>query len=332
MGCLRALFVDEDLATGRLTFDFSQSSGFDEKDVKVIWPQVHAWRHSGRLASVYLPALLFGDSSRSGLKPAEAAILVALTRETTRCLRSGKADREDNAQTLVGGEPMPVAGSAAVAPCPFLKEGASYVTFGGNGRRLKRRRFHGRGYRLLGKEGGGWIGRAGRRLPEDARGRWKAIRGFLTDLQAMAEPFGLIAAGWHDAQRRWFSLQEMIALTRSRPGRSIVGKCLLRVYTEADYLSRWRRYFARKLGFSFIPGDGDESTPVIRGGSGTTITTSADLQLWMRKVGLTDQQLATRLGVSRSWVSAVRSGRKRMSEDFRKRIGDVVASWVLPER
>jgi uncharacterized protein DUF2500 len=44
----------------------------------------------------------------------------------------------------------------------------------------------------------------------------------------------------------------------SPSGRQWLGHCVLRVYTRVDFLCRWRRYFARRLGFGSIPGGAPE--------------------------------------------------------------------------
>ena len=241
-------------------------------------------RQSGRLVSAYLPALLFGPSPRSGLSRRQVRILMALTRETTRAHRS--STREDKAQLVIGGQTTATNRQTNSIPgCPYLLQGIAYVAFNGNGsgNQQRRRRYHGRGYRLLGRTSG-WLPRAPLPAPNDGRGPWKAVRGFLKDLDKLAGPFGLVAAGWHSDEHQWRSLDDMIAPTKTRAGRSWLRKCLLRVYTPADYLIRWRRYFADRLGFSVIPGDDkDAEAPVVQPLSSeiTAITSAVDLDRWM---------------------------------------------------
>src|SRR5262249_58559881 len=120
-----------------------------------------------------------------------------------------------------------------------------------------------------------------------------------------------IVAAWHPAKRRWRSLSEMIDLTRTPAGRAWLNGCRVRVYTEEDYLVRWRRYFADRLGFSVIPGDGDEADPVTPPTADRVAIESAeDLDLWMRRAGLTDQQLAPRRGGARAHLRPQRSRRQ----------------------
>jgi hypothetical protein len=119
----------------------------------------------------------------------------------------------------------------------------------------------------------------------------------------------------------------MVELTRTPAGQAWLSGCRLRVYTDEDYLVRWRRYFADRLGFSVIPGDGDEAEPVTPPAADrVTIESAEDLDLWMRKTGLRDQQLAQRLGVSRSYVSRQRSGHKPWSKRFQARVAAVITA------
>jgi hypothetical protein len=113
-------------------------------------------------------------------------------------------------------------------------------------------------------------------------------------------------------------------MTKTAAGRRWLSGCLLRVFTEADYLIRWRRLFALRMGFSRIPGDGDEGVVSTKPRQARAIESAQDLDQWMRSVGLTDQELATRLGLSRSYVSGQRSGRRPWSSTFQQKVMAVV--------
>jgi hypothetical protein len=298
---------------GERTFDFARPP-WDVKDAKARKDEIDRYKKWGRIWSVYLPALLFGPCPRSGLSHEQRNILTALTRETTRTKHS---PRDDKAMIVKGGEPD--SKTARFAVCPFLQPGVRYVAFNGNGSN-KRRHLRGRGYQLVGKTKKGWRWRAGFRVPEDAKGKWKTVRSFLTELHKLSGPFGLTVAAWHPAKRQWHCLSELIDLTRTPAGQAWLNGCQLRVYTEEDYLVRWRRYFADRLGFSVIP-DGDEAEPVTPPTADrVTIESAEDLDLWMRRAGLTDQQLSQRLGVSRSYVSRQRSGHKPWSKQFQAHV------------
>jgi hypothetical protein len=303
-------------------FDFARARGDDPDEAAARQKVLDDCKKAGRLCSVYLPALVFGPSPRSGLTSGERNILAALTHETTR---SGRSGRDDRARVLVGGKPDRPGGNP-VAECPYLEKGKSYVAFNGNGRPSRR----GRGYRLIGRTGRGWLWRAGFFVPDDARAAWQAVRAFLRSLGKLSEPFGLVAAGWHQGERRWRSLEEMIALTGTEAGKAWLSSCSLRVYGPEDYRARWRRYFAGRLGLSDIPGGGDEGVAATAGENGPAIGSAVDFQVWKARVGLTDRQVAGALGLSQSYVSRQRSGRRPWSRKFGERVAAAIAEGRLP--
>jgi hypothetical protein len=329
LGVLELCRIWED---GGRTFDFTlprsdrpkEDGEGQEEEALQTQEKIDHHRKSGRLCAVYLPALIFGASPRAGLTPVQRNLLIALPRELTRSKRSG---REDKAAVVVGGQPAARGGAPRRSACPFLAPGQRYVAFGGNGG-YKRRHLRGRGYALLGRTGGGWLHRAGFITPADEKGRWAAVRRFLLALQGLAGPFGLVVAAWHPGKKEWRPLEDLLVMARGRAGRAWLGRCLLRVFAPEDYLARWRSCFAARLGLSCIPGDGDEGGPRPAAGSGgPAVESAADLDLWMRRAGVTDRQLAARLGRSRSLVSAYRSGRRPWSAAFQDRVAAVVAAW-----
>ena len=324
LGCLQVFAKDEELDHSFL-YDFRQGTdlidpdtGFElvglmdlnsGKDPREDIPKL---RKRGRLAAVYLPALLLGPSPRSGLSPSQRNILIALTHELTRARSS---TREDKAEVFLAGRNDPEAEPGG-STCPFLPPGTPVVGFNGNGSR-RRQHFHGRGYRFVGRTGGGWLPRAGFEWFVDPLEIRSIILRFLRDLEHLSEPFGLIVAGWHPRSGQWRTLAEMATMTGSPAGQRWLSRCLLRVYTGADYLDRWRRHFARQMGFATIPGDRQAAETVVpRQDPGAAITSAVDLDLWMKRTGRTDQQLATELQKSRSYVSRMRSGRRRWSPPF----------------
>jgi hypothetical protein len=150
------------------------------------------------------------------------------------------------------------------------------------------------------------------------------VQRFLKALRGLAEPFGLVVAAYHPAQHQWKPLGDLVAMTRTAAGRGWLRGCQLRVYTREDYLARWRRYFANRLGFSAIPGGGDEDVVPVKdpetAGAVPTIGSALELDAWMRKAKVTDAALAARLGVSRSYVSGLRSGRRPWSKAFQGKL------------
>ncbi|OAI40500.1 hypothetical protein AYO40_00780 [Planctomycetaceae bacterium SCGC AG-212-D15] len=207
---------------------------------------IREYRNQGRLAAAYLPVLVFGSSKRVKLSREQQQVLFGITHELTR---TSRGTRPDKAMIIMGGVKSIGPKGARVAIYPQLKAGEQYVAFNGNGRQHLR----GRGYRLIGRTGKGWLARAGYDLPSDARGRWRTVPRFLRDLDALAGPFDLVVAGWHDEKNEWKSLAEMQGMVRNREGRRWLRSCLLRIYAPADYLARWRQYFAAQMGLPRFP-------------------------------------------------------------------------------
>lgn len=278
-------------------------------------------RKSGRVGAVYLPALLFGPSPRCKLTFGQQRLLIALTRELTRHSRSAREDKAHVSNATKRDSDSP----RRNVP-PYLPSGNLYVGFNGNGKYQRRGR-RGRGYRLVGRTRSGWLAKAGYLIPEDGKQRWLQVRQFMKDLRGLAADFGLFAGGWHPEERRWLPLEDLIGMTRSPAGRQWLTRCLVRVYTPDDYLARWRGHFAARMGFSIIAGGKDTAEPNTKQKDRDQIRSAVDLELWMRRHGLTDQGLADQLKVSRSWVSAQRSGRRSWSKHFQ----DQLDAWVAAQ-
>jgi Helix-turn-helix domain len=253
----------------------------------------------------------------------KCGIILGLTRETTRSSQSRRLDR---AHVLTTGCPSTTTRRPQPPGCPSLLPGREYVCFNGNGKH-GHHGYRGHGYRLIGKTQRGWLSRCGYPIPQDEPGQWRSIRRFLTDLHQISSPFGLIASGWHSARKEWVPLEEGLTFIRTASGRRWLGNCVLRVYSEADYLVRWRAYFAQRLGFSVIPGS-------LEAGDSQDVTASPDvlidsahaLDRWMLRQRITDQQLADKLGVSRSLVSRYRAERRPWSKAFQERIAAALAA------
>jgi hypothetical protein len=244
-------------------------------------------------------------------------LLLAITHEVTRASRSSRADK---GQTIIGGQKRVGSGDTSVGVYPTLPQGKNHVVFNGNASH-QRRHLRGRGYRLIGRSGKGWLWRAGYAVPADKKGRWTAVSRFLGDLASLSESFGLIAAGWHPDKRQWQSLAEMRAMVGHQDGRRWLDRCLVRIYTQEDYLTRWRQYFAMKMGFLSIPGGNNEEPVAVTPKQASMVIQSAlVLDQWMKREGLTNEQLAVKLGKSAAWVSYQRSGKKPWSSRFEKEL------------
>ena len=182
-----------------------------------------------------------------------------------------------------------VAGGAAGA-CPLLAAGGSYVAFNGNGAGS---RVHLRGH---GYKPAAWATKA-------AYPAATPVADLVADLAVVGGVLGLVVAGYAPASGRWLDAAELRAATRTAEGRKRLGGCLLRVYTAADYLVRWRAVFAAALGFARIPARADElpgAGAAAAPGSLAAVVTGPELAAWMRRAGLTDAALARQLGVSRA--------------------------------
>lgn len=148
---------------------------------------------------------------------------------------------------------------------------------------------------------------------------WEQVRPFLKDLQHVSGRFGLVVAGRHRGTGEWLGLADLLSLTRTPSGRGWLERCVLRVYTGADYLPRWRRVFADRLGFSVIP-DRDQEQPTAHDGSGSP----AQLLSYLGRTGVSSADLAVELGVSRSLLSQYLTGRKTWTGKWQER----VATWM----
>ena len=305
---------------GVRAYDWSGATAADEADRQAIQEQIDADRKAGRLVAVYLPVLLFGPSPRSGLSYEQRQLLLALTHELTRVNLS---NRPDKAKIVVGGKDPDPVNPSPVAACPYLTKGESYVDFTGNGGGSTRR-LHSRGYHLIGETKKGWLRKAGSAIPANNEGRWQAVKAFLTDLKTLSGAFGLIAAGWHSDQQKCHSLDEMIALVSSVAGRQWLDKCLRRVYTKTDYLTHWRRYFAERLVFTVLVSWDEDASVEHLDEKQVTIHSANDLQCWMHKIGWSDEDLAVKLGMARSWVNMQRTGKRKWSAKFAVKVQGLI--------
>jgi hypothetical protein len=303
-------------------YDFSKPTG-NKDEIETAQKLIDKDRKQGRLVAVYLPLLIFGPARQLKLSYEQRQLLLALTHELSR---GSAKTRPDRAQIIIGGQKSIGKEGARVGVYPQLQAGQSYVGFNGNASK-RRNRYAGRGYRLIGRQYMGWLNRAGYDIPADKKGQWKAVAGMLKDLDALAVRFGLVVAGWHPEKKQWKSLAEMRAIVEHRDGQRWLDSCLLRVYTPADYLVRWRKHFAERMGFTAIPG-GQEEEIAVSGAEPETPGNSPALELdrWMNQVGLSNEQLASKLKVSAAWVSKQRSGKSRWSKGFEEKLKAVQAA------
>lgn len=289
-----------------ITYDFTGNKSHhpDQETAKKNTKQILAAKKEGRLCSIYLPAWVFGPLA---LPDGPCRILKSLTRELTR-QRGGTSRRPDRAEEV------------SHSTCPLLDAGRMFVAFDGNGSR-RRPHFHGRGYSL-----GQRMGRAG--YPHDPTiGSFRAVvKQYLSDLRALSEPFGLVVAARIPGRDGLATLDELIADVDLVRPKLLASKCLIRVYTAADFLDRWRTWFAASLGFKGIPRDAADETPAPTPTSDNTIHTAEQLARWMRDGGWNDAGLAAAVRMSRVQVCRYRTGSRRISDAFRAKLASLPSS------
>jgi hypothetical protein len=251
----------------------------------------------------------FGLWAEVGLSFRERQLLLALHRELTG---DWKSKRPDKADVLVAGKTAGKGKHFAIDHYPGLQDGDRYVGFNGNGG-VKRERFRGRGYRILGDKG--WLVRARYVSLGEAAAPWQQVRSFLKDLQEVVELFGLVVAGRHKRSGEWLGLADLLERARTEAGRKWLAECVLRVYTEEDYLLRWRRVIAERMGFAIIP-DRDQEHQAAATPSGSAV----QLLAYLRNAGISQKELARELGVSKSLLSQYLNGRKTWTTSWEERL------------
>ncbi len=292
--------------------DAEEEYAGDREEHKLLLANIKSLKRSGRLAAVYFPLNLFGPSPRVGLSWDQRQLLQAITRELTRARGKARSGRPDKAEIAIGGQ-----ATDGVAACPFLEKHGRFVGFNGNGGR-QRAHLHGRGYKPL-----VWMRKAAYGCPEEGQPVWPQVRRFLWDFSRLAELFGLVVGAWHPRECAWRSLAELAPLTRSSAGRVWLRGCLLRVYTGEDFLIRWRRWFASRMGFSVIPDTVREQTVE----QGSPAASREAFLAYLSQKGVSPAELARRLGLSRSPVSRHLSGQRGWTKSWQKRI----EKWVAGE-
>lgn len=281
---------------------------------------------SGRAMPAYLPVLLFGGSPRVGLSVSQMRLLRGVVSELTRVGAGKSSTRPDRAHQIQNGR-VPGDSGEDLITCPFLTPDKSYVVFGGNS---GKRKDAGRGYQIVGRTFKGWLCRAGYQQATIEADRWGTVRRFLADLADLSRPFHITVAAYHGRRREWRNLQDMLAMTRSESGRTWLDSCRLRIYAPADYLVLWRRFFASRLGFSYIPGGewqpppSTNAAPSTGGSSARILRTASDVRGWLRDRGMAQKALATHLGCSPARVSAQLTGRQRWSRKFQADVNALV--------
>lgn len=288
---------------GHVEFDFNKK--VQDKSTTVL----DSLMRSNKVHRAYLPVQLFGQAA--GLNVRQIRFIQGLMRERTRTVH--KQSTVKSHEELIRNASVRAVQHNARVQCPFLAPNEKYVAFGGN---LKQ--FRGRGYRLFGDfdqdfhRQGGWLRRLGYPVLCDAEEEqvWKWIGIMLGDLSQLSGSLGLVAAAVNK-HGQWRSLDELPEMVKVARCRSWLKTCSLRIFAPADYLVRWRRWFAERLGFSYIPG-GDWSAP--NGASLETSNPTAEMiRAQMKACGVKAKQLASRMDWDESRVSRQLNGKSPLS-------------------
>ena len=204
--------------------------------------------------------------------------------------RTRRKAGEDIAGEIVTGGLVPASkDSSHKTVCPLLDPEKEYVAFAGNSKRK------GRGYRLVGRTGKGWIHRAGylNAPTMNPKERLDALKSFLRNLESLSQTLGLIPAAIH--QGDWKNLDEMIDCTRTGRGRDWLEGCTMRIYAPADWRRRWRQFFSERLGFQWIPASPDDSDTSLESGKPRDpqqMTSANQVKRWLKDKTWTQQRLA----------------------------------------
>lgn len=314
-------FRDDD---GRVALDF------DRPDAQSQTTLLQALVKQNTLFHAYLPVEIFGQAS--GLTRRQIRLVQGLMRERTRTFRGhqsrslnpesvqsspgSRRSRKSCSEEIVRNACVRAPRKDAFIRCPYLDSERTYVSFGGNLKKLR-----GRGYRLIGQLNrsatslGGWLKRVGYRADRSTKADtlWEWVQKILDDLSVLSKHLGIVTAAV-DCNCRWTSLSELRQLVKRHECRPRLERLSLRVFAPSDYLIRWRKWFADKLGFSYIPG-GNWSEPTAASCDNTRCITALEMRGRLRKARVKNKEIAADLGWTESRVSRQLSGKTRLSQE-----------------
>ncbi len=273
---------------------------------------------SNKVQWAYLPIQMLGQAA--GLSPRQIRLIQGLMRERTRTKPNFRQNGGKARLVVIRNAQVKAVLQDAEITCPFLNREEKYIAFGGN---LKNRR--GQGYRLMGTfdddlgHKGGWLRRLGypvtRQMAEIEQERvWRWIGMMLADLAELSRSLGLIV-GALDAVGRWRSLDEVRVMVNEERDVQWLRRCSLRIFAPIDHLVRWRRWFAERLGFSFIAG-GDWSAPDNVSLAVTKRPSAESIRAQMKASGIKGKGLAEYLGWTESRVSRQLAGKTELSDEL----------------
>ena len=263
---------------------------------------------NGLIFNAYAPAQLFGQAC--GLTIRQIRAFQAILRERTRGIPRG-VESCLTRKGLVENATVPGKRGKGSLRCPLLEPDVQYVAFGGN---IKSN--FGRGYQVVGAltatSLGGWVRRFGYpvRKEDGAEQAWKCAKAMFGDLKILTTEFGFVVA-FLGADGQWEDLDTAIEIARG-PRQVWLNKAAMRIFVPADYLTVWRSWFAKKLGFSYIPG-GAQSQPSEC--SPDRLMSKERAIAILKRTGIPlGRQLAARIRCDASTVGRQISGKSKMSK------------------
>jgi hypothetical protein len=297
-------FLTGDDGHGIRNYDFNPQP-LDKIGKKKSSPAKRTFRSVNLLVSV------FGPAKWSQLSNGQQQIIQGLTGEITR---SSNKHRPDHAQVFRGNE-VPHPSNRSTVACPFLGPDTRFIAFGGN---LKRR---GLGYRIIGQKNRGWLFKCGYHVQSDPKLLAKCVRKFLKELKGVAKILGLVVAAIDPKTCDWFDHEMLMQIARQRRGWKEIDRLHLRVYGPEDYLERCRGYFEEQGAFSEIAG------VALHDNQARLQVAKPSLKVRLQQMNVTQEQLAQRLGISRSWVTQLLNGQSNWPEPLKQEVEDVISAF-----
>jgi len=309
LGLLEHFAIADNNSGGR-QFDFDQKHPKGDAGKLIV-----VGRKQGEIVPVHLPTKVFGGSKWSQLTRGHRGIVQGLVREVTRVKKRSDTKRRDRADVLIGNQVPDVRGQADVA-CPLLRRDGRYVCFNGNGRR------RGLGYLIAGKKNHGWLAKCGYVDAIEVQAKWsgkggigRTVRCFLKELGDVAQMLRLTVVGIARRTGECLNLKQITEIAQVSNDMKSLNEIHIRVYGPEDYLERCREVLAERGEFLNIPG----GTGGVIEADGLLGDDNVDLKVRMQRAGLTQDELARHLGVTKSFVSKVLKGRKQWPEGMRAR-------------
>ena len=262
----------------------------------------------------YLPVLLFGQAA--GLPRRHVRLLTAIVSEMTRPRSNPR--RSPNAlmkNVVIKNAVVPGKKRFTEVHCPLLNPDQEYAAFCGN---LQRSR--GSGYRLAKRVrdntvwGGGWLHKAGYSKDDPLTSDECRRRGhqLIFDLSCLSEVFDLTIVAYTKSGR-WVDFHELKELA-SANFFSAAESLTVRIYTDANFLTKWRRYFCERLGFGFLPGGEWQIREPIEHYAEPRRWTRKRVKQELRDRKLSQKELAERLKVPPHKISRELSDRRDQSQ------------------